>query len=94
MELCDVSIRDDDYETTRTLGAAYIDLFNLLKDKNTSLARLRKMLFGASTEKTKSVIGGNDLKTEFCYNVYPNKDLSKNGEDRIRTCGPVSRSSV
>jgi transposase len=56
-------LRDDDYETIRTLGAAYIDLFNLLKDKNTSLSRLRKILFGASTEKTKSVIGGgNDQK--------------------------------
>jgi hypothetical protein len=32
--------------------------------------------------------------TEICYNVYSDKELSKNGEDRIRTCGPVSRSSV
>ena len=30
----------------------------LLKDKNTSLARLRKILFGASTEKTAAVLGG------------------------------------
>jgi transposase len=55
-------LRAEDYETIRTLGAAYIDLFYLLQDKNTSLSRLRKMLFGASTEKTKSVIGGTDQK--------------------------------
>ncbi len=33
-------------------------LTELLKDKNTSLARLRKLLFGASTEKTAAVLGG------------------------------------
>ena len=56
-------IRAEDYETIRTLGTAYIHLLELLKDKNTSLARLRKILFGANTEKTQAVIGGKDSKT-------------------------------
>jgi transposase len=47
----------DDYETIRTLGTAYIHLLELLKDKNTSLARLRKLLFGTQTEKTAAVLG-------------------------------------
>jgi len=47
----------DDCQTIRTLFASYVHLTELLKDKNTSLARLRKMLFGASTEKTAAVIG-------------------------------------
>jgi len=42
----------------RTLLFSYVELTELLKDKNTSLARLRKMLFGASTEKTAAVVGG------------------------------------
>jgi hypothetical protein len=33
-------------------------LTELLKDKNTSLARLRKLLFGSQTEKTNAVVGG------------------------------------
>jgi len=41
-----------------TLLASYVHLTELLKDKNTSLARLRKLLFGVSTEKTAAVIGG------------------------------------
>jgi transposase len=49
---------DEDYEITRTLVLSYVHLLDLLKDKNTSIARLRKMLFGSSTEKTAAVIGG------------------------------------
>ncbi len=48
---------DEDYEIIQALFKSYVHLTELLKDKNTSLARLRKMLFGASTEKTEAVIG-------------------------------------
>lgn len=47
----------DDYETIRTVIESYVGLFSLVGDKNTTIARLRKMLFGASTEKTTAVIG-------------------------------------
>jgi hypothetical protein len=47
----------DDCESLRTLCKAYVQLTELLKDKNTSLARLRKLLFGLQTEKTKQVLG-------------------------------------
>jgi transposase len=50
--------RDEDYETARTVVESYVHLLDLLKDKNTSISRLRKMLFGASTEKTDAVVGG------------------------------------
>lgn len=48
----------DDYETIGTVIESYVGLFSLVGDKNTTIARLRKMLFGASTEKTAAVIGG------------------------------------
>ena len=48
---------DKDYETTRTVVQSYVDLVDLLKGKNISIRRLRKMLFGASTETTAAVIG-------------------------------------
>jgi transposase len=48
---------DQDYETTRTVLQSYVHLLDLLKSKNISIGRLRKMLFGASTEKTAAVIG-------------------------------------
>jgi transposase len=48
---------DEDYETVGTLARSYVHLVGLLKDKNTSIARLRQMIFGASTEKTAAVVG-------------------------------------
>jgi transposase len=48
---------DEDYAVVKTLFQSYVQLTALLKDKNVSLGRLRKMLFGASTEKTAAVIG-------------------------------------
>jgi len=50
--------RDSDYDTVKTLFLSYVHLVELLKGKNISIGRLRKMLFGANTEKTAAVIGG------------------------------------
>jgi transposase len=50
-------LTEGDCETLRTLCKAYVQLTELLKDKNTSLARLRKLLFGSQTEKTKAMLG-------------------------------------
>lgn len=48
---------DEDYAIIKTLSHSYIHLIELLKDKNTSIGRLRKLLFGAKTEKTAAVFG-------------------------------------
>ena len=56
-------LTEEDCQTIRTLFASYVHLTELLKDKNTSLARLRKLLFGASTEKTAAVFGGKDVSS-------------------------------
>jgi len=50
-------LRGDDYETIHTVIESYVGLFYAVGDKNTTIARLRKMLFGAKTEKTTAVIG-------------------------------------
>jgi transposase len=49
--------QDEDYETVKVLAQSYVYLTDLLKEKNLSVRRLRKMLFGASTEKTEAVLG-------------------------------------
>ena len=49
---------DQDYDTTKTVFESYVHLVDLLKHKNVSIGRLRKMLFGASTEKMAAVVGG------------------------------------
>ena len=41
----------------KAVADAYAYLTELVDDKNTSMAKLRKMLFGAKTEKTAAVVG-------------------------------------
>jgi len=48
---------DKDYETTRAVFQSYVHLLDLLKDEKIKTHRLRKMLFGASTEKIEKVLG-------------------------------------
>jgi transposase len=53
----------EDYVRLKALAESYAYLTELVGDKNTSIARLRKLLFGAKTEKTAAVIGqGSDLQ--------------------------------
>lgn len=47
----------DDYETIKAVIGAYVHLFHLVGDKDTTIRRLRQMLFGAKTEKTSAVLG-------------------------------------
>jgi transposase len=57
-------LNDEDCDTIRAVFLSYVHLTDLLKNKNASLARLRQMLFGASTEKTEAVIAsGTDSET-------------------------------
>jgi transposase len=47
-----------DYETIRAVIGAYVYLVSAVGDKETTIRRLRQMLFGAKTEKTSAVIAG------------------------------------
>jgi hypothetical protein len=47
----------DDYETIRALIESYVCLAQAVGDKNTTIRRLRQMLFGVKTEKTAAVVG-------------------------------------
>ena len=48
----------DDYEMIKAVIESYVYLVNAVGDKDTTIRRLRQMLFGAKTEKTSAVIGG------------------------------------
>jgi transposase len=47
----------EDADMLKAVADAYAYLTELVEDKNTSIAKLRKMLFGAKTEKTAAVVG-------------------------------------
>ena len=51
------AFEEGDYAKLRGVLDAYLYLVELVENKKTTLARLRKLLFGASTEKTADVVG-------------------------------------
>ena len=48
------TLRDDDMELMRQIFASYTGFFQIVGDKNTTIARLRKMMFGAMTRPSES----------------------------------------
>ena len=54
------TLREEDTELMRQIMASYVQLFVIVGDKNTTIARLRKLLFGASSEKTDNVVGDTE----------------------------------
>ena len=48
----------EDYETIKAVLGSYVYLFNMVGAKETTIRRLRQILFGAKTEKTEAVVGG------------------------------------
>ncbi len=51
------TLREEDTELMRQIFDSYTQFFQIVGDKNTSIARLRKLLFGSSSEKANKVIG-------------------------------------
>lgn len=51
------SLDPADFELTQAIFQSYAYLADLVEDKNTSLRRLRQLLFGQRTEKTETVTG-------------------------------------
>lgn len=49
-----------DFQLLRTVIEAYAFVVRLVEDKKTSLGRLRKLLFGAGTEKTAAIVGRSE----------------------------------
>jgi transposase len=50
------ALTEEDAALIRAVFRSYIHLIDLVEDKNTSLRRLRQLLFGAGTEKTDAVV--------------------------------------
>jgi transposase len=64
--LCRVeqALDDKDAALIRAVFASYVYVTDLVEDKNTSIRRLRQLLFGARTEKTDTVVGRGGEKPE------------------------------
>jgi hypothetical protein len=75
------TLRDEDLELMRQLFASYRGLFQIVGDKNTTIARLRKWMFGAATETSKNILGDS-------------KDASNQSDDDSSDTGDASDSAV
>jgi transposase len=74
-------LRAEDYETIRTVIESYVGLYFAVGDKNTTIQRLRKMLFGVKTEKTAGVIGDRkDLQLSLPPDAVARAATAGNGE--------------
>jgi transposase len=51
------TLRDEDMQLLRQIFASYAGFFQIVGDKNTTIARLRKLMFGATSEKSQNVLG-------------------------------------
>jgi transposase len=59
----ETALDGEDYATIKAVVESYAYLADLVGDKNTTIRRLRKLLFGARTEKTSAVVGGKKDET-------------------------------
>ncbi len=57
LDRAESALAEDDYETIKAVVESYAYIAELVGDKNTTIRRLRKLLFGARTEKTETVLG-------------------------------------
>jgi transposase len=57
VERAAATMEPDDAELVRRVFESYAYLHDVIADKDTSLKRLRKLIFGSSSEKTKDVVG-------------------------------------
>jgi transposase len=57
LQRAEAALDEKDYETIKAVVESYAYVAELVGGKNITIARLQKMLFGASTEKTAAVIG-------------------------------------
>jgi len=57
LDRAESALDEEDYETLKGVVESYAYIAELVGDKNTTIRRLRKLLFGARTEKTETVLG-------------------------------------
>lgn len=79
---------DEDYATIKALIESYAYLTELVEDKGTTIARLRKLLFGSRTEKTREVMqdGGNHETTSSPSDQ--DDDATPSANDKEERAGP------
>lgn len=83
----------EDYAKIRIVLKAYLYVLALIDKKNTSLARLRQLLFGARTEKTADVVGREASTPAADGGQVPNDEKSNVDAGPSAPPGPADASA-
>ena len=75
------TFRNEDTELMRQFFESYAGFFQMVGDKNTTIARLRKMMFGSTSEKSKDVLGDDKDPSS----PPPGDDATDNPTDSVET---------
>jgi transposase len=84
------SLDEKDVTLIRAVFQSYLYVTDLVEDKNTSLRRLRQLLFGASTEKTDAVVG---QRTDGPEATMP-RDVATGTESAAREAAPEASAAA
>ena len=77
------SLDEEDATLIRAVFESYAYVTELVEDKDTSIRRLRQLLFGSRTEKTDSVVGQKTVSfRRACQNGPPMQARSSDSERR------------
>ena len=76
-----LKLSEDDFAMLQALADSYSYLTEVVGDKNTSIARLRKMLFGATTEKTAAVVGQHAAHFDSATGTDPTTSSASDATD-------------
>ncbi len=81
-------LTEEDCAKLRKALETLLYLTDLVGDKDTTISRLRKILFGASTEKIRNVLGTESARTD-----SPSADASKPGSTELQSGDSATESS-
>ena len=86
------TLRADDTELLRKIFQSYTGFFRAVEDRKATLARLRKLLFGSTSEKAKDILGERDESPPVATSDE-SPDSAEEGEDNKSKAGHGRRSA-
>jgi transposase len=84
-------LNEEDYETFKALVESYVYVTQMVEDKRTTINRLRKLLFGSSSEKTRAVIKADAEATAGQETATEDDAASTQNSDREQESEPPKR---
>ena len=86
----ETALKEEDYKTLKALVESYAYITELVEDKRTTINRLRRLLFGSCTEKTRDVLQGKGEDETASSASDQDDDDGPSNNDKEERAGPRS----